>query len=98
MGNANNLSEILAHASLSGTGRSFPADAQAQLDRIAQSIADGIIADSAGNPRKMARAFHPIKQYLDSRIKKAETPLQKKAVAYLKAKIDSILRQKVARG
>jgi hypothetical protein len=46
----------------------------------------------------MARAFHPMKQYLDLRIKKAETPLQKKAVAYLKAKIDSILRQKVARG
>lgn len=59
---------------------------------------NGITRDSANNPRKMARVFHPIKQYLEIRAKKTVQPLQKKAIVYLKIKIESILRQKVAQG
>lgn len=46
----------------------------------------------------MARAFDPVKKYLDVRMKKAPELGQKKAVAYLKAKIESILRKKAAGG
>lgn len=46
----------------------------------------------------MAKLFDPMKKFLDFRMKNAPEPLQKRAVAYLKAKIESILRTVVARG
>lgn len=91
-----NLSGILRDKSLKGRKGEVSNEVKNSLDMLAASVAVGIIDKTAGNPRKMARAFDPMKKYLDSRAKKAPEVLQKKAIAYLKAKIESILRQKVA--
>ncbi len=93
-----NLTSVLRDKSLKGKNVQLSAATKAALDAIAQSVADGIVKKADGNPRKMARLFHPMKSYLDVRLKKAPEVGQKKAVAYLKAKIESILRQKAAGG
>lgn len=95
---AGNLSSILRDKSLKGKKPVVTPETKAALDALAESVASDIIVKASSNPRKMARLFDPVKKYLEVRAKKAPEVGQKKAVAYLKAKIESILRQKASGG
>ncbi|MDQ1343478.1 MAG: hypothetical protein QG650_197 [Patescibacteria group bacterium] len=92
---AGNLSDVLASKSLKAKTGAVPAEVLSSLDILASSVADGIVLKTGGNPRKMARVFDPMKKYLDSRVKKTPEALRKKAILYLKARIEFLLRKKV---
>jgi len=93
---AGNLSAVLRDKSLKGKTGNVSVEVRASLDTLAQSVADGIVLKSGGNPRKMARAFDPMKKHLEARAKKAPEILQKKAIDYLKNRIEAILREKAS--
>ncbi len=75
----------------------IPDDVLRFLDAMAASSAREIIARNNGNPRKMAKHFHVVKLQLDARAKRAPELSQKRAVAYVKSKMDEILRSYVER-
>ncbi len=95
---AGNLSSVLRDKSLKGKNAVVTQETKAALDALAESVASDIIVKASSNPRKMARLFDPVKKYLDARAKKAPEAGQKKAIGYLKAKIEAILRQKASGG
>lgn len=91
---AGNLSSVLRDKSLRSRSGAVSEEVKNSLDAIARSVAEGIALKSGGNPRKMAKALAPVKKHLDARTKKAPELLQKKAITYLKSRIEDILRQK----
>ncbi|MFZ3233475.1 MAG: DUF1501 domain-containing protein [Patescibacteria group bacterium] len=95
---AGNLSSVLKDKSLKGKNAVVTQETKSALDALAESVASDIIVKASSNPRKMARLFDPVKKYLEARAKKAPEAGQKKAIGYLKAKIESILRQKASGG